>query len=262
MELDLYQIDSFTDTIFKGNPACVVPLNEWLSDEVLLNIAKENAVAETAFFIKKKNNFHLRWFTPDIEMDLCGHATLAAAHCLKSILGYNKDSIVFETLSGELKVGFDRDYYLMDLPSRMPFVAQLPEIISESLNILPKEVYKSRDYLLVYKNENEINNIKVNKEIFDQINLDPGGVIVTSKGDHCDFVSRFFTSQSSILEDPVTGSSHCSLTPFWSKRLKKVSMNSSQLSKRGGSLKCIDKGDRVVICGKAKTYSVGKLRTN
>ena len=115
---------------------------------------------------------------------------------------------------------------------------------------------------MVYKNENEINNIKVNKEIFDQINLDPGGVIVTSKGDHCDFVSRFFTSQSSILEDPVTGSSHCSLTPFWSKRLKKVSMSSSQLSKRGGSLKCIDKGDRVVICGKAKTYSVGKLRTN
>ena len=215
MKLELYQIDAFTDKTFGGNPACVVPLYEWLPDETLLKITKENAVAGTAFFVDKGDKIHLRWFTPEIEMDLCGHGTLATAQFLKSILNYPKDRIIFETLSGELKVGFDRDYYLMDLPSRMPFVAQLPEIISESLNILPKEVYKSRDYLLVYKNENEINNIKINKEIFDQINLDPGGVIVTSKGDHCDFVSRFFTSQSSILEDPVTGSSHCSLTSFW-----------------------------------------------
>ena len=259
MKLDLYKINSFTDDISKGNPACVIRLKKWLSDDVLLKIAKKNAVAETAFLIKNKSNFHLRWFTPEIEMDLCGHATLAAAHCLKSILDYKNNQIIFETLSGELKVGFDHEYYLMDLPSRMPIVSHLPEIIMESLNILPKEVYKSRDYLLVYENENQINNVKINKVIFDKINLDPGGVIVTSRGDNCDFVSRYFTPQSSVLEDPVTGSSHCSLTPFWAKRLNKESLVARQISERGGALKCLNNGNRVTISGKAKTCSIGKI---
>ena len=174
MRLDIYQIDSFTDIKFKGNPACVVPLENWLPDEILLSVAKENAVAETAFFIKKNKNFHLRWFTPEIEMDLCGHATLAAAHCLKEILYYKNDKIIFETLSGELTVTFENDYYLMDLPSRMPFSSELPKVILQALNILPKEVYKSRDYLLVYENEDVIKDIEINKQIFDQINLDPG----------------------------------------------------------------------------------------
>ncbi len=205
MKLNLYQIDAFTDKIFGGNPACVVPLKDWLSDEVLLKITKENAVAETAFFVDKGDKIHLRWFTPEIEMDLCGHATLATAYCLKSILNYSKDKIIFETLSGDLTVLVEDDVYFLDFPSRMPISSQLPEIIKESLNIQPKEVYKSRDYLLVYDTEKDIQNIKVNKQIFDKINLDPGGVIVTEKGEDCDFVSRFFTPQASILEDPVTG---------------------------------------------------------
>ena len=188
MKLDLYRIDSFVSTEFKGNPACVIPLDNWLPDNILLEIAKRNAVAETAFFIYHNNKYHLRWFTPEIEMDLCGHATIAAAHCLKFILGFEKEKIVFNTLSGELIVSFYKGYYSMNLPSRKPVKSKLPEIILKSLNIDPIETYKSRDYLLLYDNENQIRNIKVKKEFLDQINLGCGGVIVTSKGKNCDFV--------------------------------------------------------------------------
>ena len=215
MKLKLYQIDAFSDRIFGGNPACVVPLEEWLPEETMLKIAKENAVAETAFFVDKGAKIHLRWFTPDIEMDLCGHATLASAHCLATILGYAHDKIVFETISGDLIVKVENGLYKMDFPSRMPVAASLVPNISASLNIQPKEVLQSRDYVLVYENETAIRNIKIDRQLFDQINLGHGGVIVTAIGDNCDFVSRFFTPQATILEDPVTGSAHCSLIPFW-----------------------------------------------
>ena len=247
--------------MFSGNPACVIPLKEWLPDELLLKIAKENAVPETAFFVKKNNKIHLRWFTPEIEMDLCGHATLATAHCLKTILNYPKDRILFKTRSGDLTVLTKNDTYHLDLPSRMPIISKLPEVIRASLNIQPKEIYKSRDYLLVYNTEEDIVNIKIDKQIFDQINLDPGGVIVTAKGENCDFVSRFFTPQASILEDHVTGSAHCSLIPFWSLRLSKNKLNAIQISDRGGKLHCQNKKNRVIISGKAKTYSIGNLWT-
>lgn len=259
MKLELYQIDAFTDKIFGGNPACVVPLNDWLPDHILLKIAKENAVAETAFFVDRGDKIHLRWFTPEIEMDLCGHATLATAHCLKSILNYPKDEISFETQSGVLTVSVKNDLYNLDFPSRMPISSELPDVIRKSLNIEPMEVYKSRDYMLVYGTEKEVEDIKVDRQIFDQINLDPGGVIVTAKGESCDFVSRFFTPQASILEDPVTGSAHCSLIPFWSLRLGKDKLNAIQISDRVGKLYCQNKKDRVIISGKAKTYSIGNL---
>ena len=261
MKLELYQIDAFTDTIFGGNPACVVPLHEWLPDALLLKIAKENAVAETAFFIDKGDKIHLRWFTPEIEMDLCGHATLATAHCLKSILNYPSDSILFKTCSGDLTVSIKNEVYSLHFPSRMPTVAELPEPIKNSLNIQPKAVYKSRDYMLVYDTVQEIENIKIDRQLFDQINLDPGGVIVTAKGEDCDFVSRFFTSQASILEDPVTGSAHCSLIPFWALRLEKDKLTAIQISDRVGKLQCENKKDKVIISGKARTYSIGNLWT-
>lgn len=261
MKHNLYQIDAFTDTIFGGNPACVVPLDSWLPDEILLKIAKENAVAETAFFVDKGEKIHLRWFTPEIEMDLCGHATLASAHCLSTILDYKKSQIVFETLSGDLTVTLENGQYKMDFPSRMPLPDSLPLVISKSLNKQPKEIFKSRDYVLVYENETEIRNIRIDRQLFDQINLDPGGVIVTAIGDNCDFVSRFFTPQASILEDPVTGSAHCSLIPFWGKRLHKKELYAQQVSQRMGKLYCEDRGDRVSICGGAKTYSIGTFWT-
>ena len=257
MKLELYQIDAFTNQIFGGNPACVVPLQEWLPDAVLLQIAKENAVAETAFFIPKDNQFQLRWFTPDIEMDLCGHATLATAHALKTILNHKENNIVFETLSGDLTVTVEGELYTLDFPSRMPIPAELPQIISQSLSIQPKEVLKSRDYVLVFESEEDIKNIHINRSIIDQINLDPGGLIITAKGENSDFVSRFFTPQSTHFEDPVTGSAHCSLIPYWAKELNKTNLEAFQLSDRVGHLYCEYHGKRVKISGQAKTYSVG-----
>ena len=259
MKLPLYQIDAFTNKIFGGNPACVVPLEKWLKDDVLLKIAQENAVAETAFFMKMGNNFHLRWFTPDIEMDLCGHATLATAHCIISELKLRNEKVIFETLSGKLSVEYKNSQYILELPSRDPELAELPEIIKKSLNIQPIEILKSRDYVLVYKSQKDIENIKIDRQIFDEININPGGVIVTSIGENCDFVSRFFTPQATILEDPVTGSAHCSLTPYWAKKLKKNTLVAQQLSKRKGELLCELKEDRIEISGKAITYLKGDI---
>lgn len=260
MKLNIHQIDAFTNEVFGGNPACVIPLDHWLPNELLLKIAEENAVAATAFFIDKGDKIHLRWFTPEIEMDLCGHTTLATAHYLKTILDYPKDEIVFETLSGELRVFIKENFYYLNFPSRKPIVSKLPNIIQKSLNIQPKEVFKARDYVLVYDSEEEIKNIKINRQLFDQINLDPGGVVVTSIGTHCDFVSRFFTPQALILENPVTGSAHCSLIPFWAERLKKEKLIARQISERGGNLICEHQKDRVMIGGQAKTYLSGFIQ--
>ena len=257
--MPIFQIDVFSNKVFGGNSACVVPLENWLKDEILLKIAQENAVAETAFFVNRGKNFHLRWFTPDIEMDLCGHATLATAHCILSELKLESEKVIFETLSGELEVSLNNGLYLMDLPTRDAIIATLPYEIKNALNIQPKKVLKARDYLLVYESQKEIEDIVVNREVFDQINLNPGGVIVTAKGDNCDFVSRFFTPQSTILEDPVTGSAHCTLTPYWSNELLKKRMNAQQVSERKGELICELKKDRVEISGKAITYFEGYI---
>jgi PhzF family phenazine biosynthesis protein len=261
MELEFFQVDNFTDQIFKGNPACVIPLKNWLPDETLLSIARENAVAETAFFIIREDKILLRWFTPEIEMDLCGHATLATAHVLKTILNYNHDKMVFETLSGSLTVTFKTDLYLLNLPARKPVPAVLPDMIKRSLSKQPIHTLKSRDFVLVYKNEEDIKNIKIDRQVFDTINLDAGGLVVTARGNYYDFVSRFFMPRSSVPEDSVTGSSHCSLIPYWSKKLGKKEMNAIEISERTGELYCIDKDDRVIIGGRAKTYSRGIIWT-
>ena len=261
MKLDLFQVDAFTDKVFAGNSACVVPLEAWLPDEMLLKIAKENAVPETAFFISTGAGFDLRWFTPEIEMDLCGHATLAVAHILTTRLNYGRDNMVFHSRSGILQVSVEKDLYTLDFPSRMPEPAILHDVIRTSLNKQPREVLLSRDFVLVYDDEQDVREIQINRQIVDQINLDPGGIIITAPGDHYDFVSRFFTPQASIFEDPVTGSSHCSLIPYWSKRLNKTIMTAAQLSERGGKVYCEDKGERVLIAGNARTYSAGSLWT-
>ena len=259
MEIDIFQIDAFTSELFKGNPACVIPLDDWLPDELLLNIAKENNVSETAFFKKKNNGFYLRWFTPEIEMDLCGHATLATAYCLKNHLDYKENQVTFDSMSGELIVKFNGDYIEMDFPHRKPINSHLPRNIMDSLSIKPNKVLKSRDYVLVYDDEEQIKNIEIDKELFDKINLDPGGVVITSEGNESDFVSRYFIPQCSFFEDPVTGSTHCSLVPYWSEILKKTKLKSIQLSQRGGEMFCEDLGNRVIINGKAKTYMSGKI---
>lgn len=248
-----YRVDTFVNKIYRGNPACVISLDKWMSDENLLHIAKENNVPETAFFINSSKKINLRWFTPDIEMDLCGHATLATAHILRTVFQHNLNNIIFHTLSGNLMVDFHDDIYYLNLPSRKAKKASLPQEIKKALNKQPKEIYKARDYLLVYNNQKEIEDIFIDKFFFDQINLGYGGVIVTAPGYEVDFVSRFFTPQATILEDPVTGSAHCTLVPFWSNRLSKKKLEAFQLSNRGGRLLCQDLSDRVLVGGQAKT---------
>ncbi len=259
MKLPLFQVDAFTDKIFAGNPACVVPLEEWLPNDLLLKIAKENAVAETAFFIKEGSKFHLRWFTPETEMDLCGHATLAAAHAIKAILNHEGDKINFKTLSGELEVVVVNSQYTLNFPSREPVATSLPSDLSKAINIQPQEVLKARDFVLLFSSEEEVKNIKIDRAYFDNLALGTGGVIFTAKGNDADFVSRFFTPGASVFEDPVTGSAHCSLIPYWRQKLGKNKMTAKQISERGGNLICEDRGDRVLISGNARTYSEGFL---
>ena len=260
MDYALYQVDAFTDRLFEGNPACVIPLDRWLEDEILLKIAKENAVPETAFFVANKEHFHLRWFTPDLEMDLCGHATLATAHVLKTELGYDKEIMHFNTISGRVQVSIKKDYYFLDFPSRMPDQEHLPQALEDALSLRPKDVYKARDFVLLYEKEEDIKNIEIKRSHFDELDLGTGGVIVTARGSKVDFVSRFFTPRATLLEDPVTGSAHCSLIPFWANILKKERMTAAQISSRGGHLVCENKGDRVLIGGKARTYLQGTFK--
>ena len=261
MELDLYRVDAFTNRVFGGNPACVMPLDEWLDDDLLLKLAQENAVAETAFLVcPQPGRYHLRWFTPDVEMDLCGHATLASAHVVFSYLEPKAAEVCFESVSGELVVTRKASSeYQMALPNRAPEPAILPAEISESLSLPPVEVYKARDYLLVYKSQRSVEEFSVNRHLFDRVNLGTGGVIVTSPGKKVDFVSRFFTPQATILEDPVTGSAHCTSAPFWSRRLAKTVLHAEQISARGGFLKCQVLPDHVLISGQAVTYAKSRV---
>lgn len=259
-QIQVFQVDAFTDEIFGGNPAAVCPLDYWLDDDLLQKIAMENSVAETAFYIPINDGFEIRWFTPEIEMDLCGHATLAAAHVITKHLDPQLSSVQFYSRSGNLHVTVDGELLTMDFPSRRPKpTTDIPQIILDAFKVEPLEVLKSRDYILVYNTEKAISNMNPDQGILNQINLDPGGIVVTAKGDEVDFVSRFFTPQASFFEDPVTGSAHCSLIPYWSNKLKKQSMKALQLSPRVGKLYCEDLGERVLISGNAITYLVGKI---
>lgn len=260
MTIDIFQIDAFTDKLFGGNPAAVCPLKQWLPDNALLNIAKENNLAETAFFVHKENNlFHLRWFTPEIEMDLCGHATLASAYVIFNDINFKSDEVIFDSMSGKLAVKKVGNQLEINFPSRPPSPSQLPEVISKALSIQPVEIFKARDYVLVYSSENDIKNLKVSASVLNEINIDPGGIIVTSEGKNSDFVSRFFTPGASVFEDPVTGSAHCTLVPFWANRLNKNELHAFQISERKGELFCKLIEDRVTIKGSAVKYLQGKI---
>ena len=259
MQIPIFQIDAFTDKTFGGNPAAVCPLEFWLPDDIMQKIALENSVAETAFFIPVKDGFEIRWFTPEIEMDLCGHATLATAHVITKHLNLPLSYIKFYSKSGVLSVTIEAELINLDFPSRRPEPSHAPQIILDGIGVKPIEVLKSRDYMLVFESEETIRHLQPKQNLLNEINLDPGGIIVTAPGHEVDFVSRFFTPQASIFEDPVTGSAHCSLIPYWSKKLGKNSLLALQLSPRVGRLSCKDLGERVLISGKAVTYLVGSI---
>lgn len=258
MKLSIFQVDAFTDSLFSGNPAAVVPLEEWLTDNQMQNIAAENNLSETAFFAKEGDSYRLRWFTPTTEVDLCGHATLATAHVLFSELGYKEPEIVFKTKSGVLTVGREKDLLRMNFPAVRMSKVEAPEVLFRSLGIQPTpEVYKTDDYMIVLNTEQEVANIQPDMKMLKEIPA--RGVIVTAKGEKVDFVSRFFAPQSGVDEDPVTGSAHTKSAPYWSEKLDKNELIARQISQRGGDLICRMKGDRVEILGHAVTFLSGGI---
>ncbi|MDD3311270.1 PhzF family phenazine biosynthesis protein [Pseudodesulfovibrio sp.] len=258
MELDIYQVDAFADEVFGGNPAAVVPLFEWLSDDLMRRIAGENNLPETAFFVRKGEYFELRWFTPESEVDLCGHGTLASAHVLYRHLGYTDPAVVFETRSGRLFVDREGDRYSMDFPSWPVRPIQVTERVTKALGARPAELFMGeRDMMAVFEREEEVRGLAPDFRLVSR--LDGMCLICTAPGLDFDFVSRTFVPEQGIPEDPVTGSAHCTLVPFWSARLGRRTLQAYQASRRGGVLDCEDLGDRVKIAGKAVTYMVGNI---
>lgn len=259
MKLKIYQIDAFTvgNRAFSGNPAAVCPLQEWLDSETMQKIAAENNLSETAFFVKKGSKFDLKWFTPKIEVDLCGHATLASGYVIFNFLDYREKEITFSTLSGELRVSRDEDLITLDFPATKGKQVESAPRLAEALGKSPVEIYKSRDYLALFDSEEDIPAIAPDFALLGQ--LDCLGIIVSAGGRNSDFVSRFFAPAAGVNEDPVTGSAHTTLIPFWSERLSKKNLHALQLSRRVGELFCRDEGDRVKISGRAATYMTGEI---
>ncbi len=256
--MKIYQVDAFTDTLFSGNPAAICPLDEWLPDDVMQKLGMENNLAETAFFVKQDDgSFHIRWFTPTVEVALCGHATLASAYVLFHEMGYKDDVIRFQSKSGELVVTRNGDMITLDFPANPPKPVDPPEGLFEGLKISSGEVmFGGWDYVVVLDSQEAVE--KLDPDFLTLSKVKARGVTATAKGNDVDFVSRCFFPQSGINEDPVTGSAHTIVTPYWSNVLGKTNMTAKQLSGRGGFLQLEIKGDRVLMSGKAKLYMKGE----
>lgn len=258
MKIPLFQVDAFTDKVFRGNPAAVCPMDKWPRDVLMQSIAAENNVPETAFFVGGKGKFKLRWFTPLQEVDLCGHATLAAAWVIFNFMDKKLANVSFSTKSGTLHVSkAGKDLLAMDFPSRPPEACDPPKGLADMLGAEPKEVWASRDYMCVFESEKEVRALRPDMARLRQ--LDKLGVIVTAPGDEVDFVSRFFAPKVGIPEDPVTGSAHCTLVPYWAEKLGKEQLHAQQVSRRGGELFCMPRGERVAIAGRAVLYLRGAV---
>jgi PhzF family phenazine biosynthesis protein len=257
MKIPFYQIDAFSGKVFSGNPAGVCLLDQWLPNDLLQSIAAENNLSETAFLVRKEGSFDLRWFTPKVEVDLCGHATLASGYVIFEFVDLGSKHVKFMSKSGSLSVERKDDLLFLDFPSRMPRSRQVPEGLETMLGAVPSEVLASRDLMAVFDHESAIRDMEPDLDAISR--LDAFAVIVTAPGNHCDFVSRFFAPGAGVPEDPVTGSAHCTLVPYWAERLGKKELHAIQLSKRGGELFCTDKGDRVSIGGRAVTYLSGTI---
>ncbi|PKG84295.1 isomerase [Colwellia sp. 75C3] len=262
MKLKIYQVDAFASKAFEGNPAAVIPLNDWLDDELLQQIAEENNLSETAFFVYAENDIQLRWFTPLEEVDLCGHATLACAHVLYKHLGYSKAQINFQTKSGTLIVCQTTSGYSMDFPASEP--VELNSTIPESLikglgDVQPKQILSAFDYIIVLNSEEDVQKLAPDLSLW--LNIDLRGVVVTAPANDVDvdFVSRCFFPKLRVNEDPITGSAHCELTPYWAEQLNKKTLTARQLSMRSGLVLCELNKDRVILTGNAIDYMVGEI---
>ena len=259
MKLPLYQLDAFTSRLFGGNPAAVVLLDAWLPDSVLAAIAAENNLAETAFVIPRLEVSPLRWFTPAVEVDLCGHATLAAADVLFRYRFPKLARIVFSTKSGELAVTREGALLNMDFPARPGKPVAVTDALAAALGAQPRAAYLARDLLAIFDAESDVRSLR--PDFARVAALDAFAVIVSAPGDTVDFVSRFFAPGAGVAEDPVTGSSHCTLVPYWAARLGKNHLTAQQLSARGGDLRCELRGERVVIAGQVVEYLRGEIET-
>ncbi len=258
MKLKVYIANAFSEKKFGGNPAAIVPLNEWLSDMLMQQIASQNNLSETAYFVPQGNDYGIRWFTPAVEVDLCGHATLASAHVLYEHLGYGRDQIIFHSKSGPLPVTRDNGKIRLDFPAKESKKITDDGLIERALGIKPKSVYKSLyDYMVVLGSQSDIESLKPDLALVKK--LPARGLIVTAKGDEADFVSRCFFPQSGIDEDPVTGSAHVVMVPYWAKETGKNKLSAIQLSARRGYLDCELAGDRVLMSGHAHTYLEGEF---
>jgi PhzF family phenazine biosynthesis protein len=256
--MKIYQVDAFAKTLFQGNPAAVVPLEEWLPDTLMQQIAMENNLAETAFLKKEGRDFHIRWFTPSTEVDLCGHATLAAAFVLYHYEGYIGDSIRFHSRSGLLTVSRHGESLSLNFPADELREVELSPELTAGLDPKPVKAFRGKtDYMLVFEHERDIRDLRVDMSWLSRIRA--RGIIVTAPGEEVDLVSRFFAPQSGIDEDPATGSAHTSLTPYWAGRLGKSKLTAIQLSARKGWLECELIGDRVLITGQAKPFLKGDI---
>jgi len=259
MPLTIYQVDAFTETIFGGNPAAVIPLNAWLDEKIMQQIAMENNLSETAFIVKEDDVYAIRWFTPEYEIDLCGHATLASAFVIKNFLEPHVQEIHFTTQkAGSLKTTTKEGLYTLDFPARMPQPVDAPKALLESLGVMTAvEVLRSRDYFVVLPDEEAVRSVEPDFSLMKT--LDTIGVIVTAKGKEADVVSRCFYPGLGIQEDPVTGSAHCNIVPYWTGKLGTTKLECHQLSARGGVLQCELAGDRVLMTGKCVLFMQGSI---
>ncbi len=261
MKFDQYQVSAFSDQPFAGNPAAVVPLKEWLPDETMLAIAAENNLSETAFYLPDGDGFGLRWFTPEVEVELCGHATLATAHVLFNELRHDAESIRFSTRhSGDLFVSRDQHGICIDLPTHAIHETDIHPAIGEALNGVPAAAYAAPSWVYLFETEDQVRALAPDFRALMVASDLP--VIVTAPGDEVDFVSRFFGPQVGVDEDPVTGSAHCALVPLWAEKLGKTELTAKQVSKRGGDLLCELKGDRVLLRGQALTFLRGQIEVD
>jgi len=256
-------VDAFTEELFKGNQAGVCILDKWVNDKLLQNIASENNLAETAFLVKNGQQYDLRWFTPEVEIDLCGHATLASAFILSNFFDTKNNLFSFKSKSGIITVSVNREneLYEMDFQARKPERTEINQVVQKAINAKIKEAYISRDLLLIIDTEEQVKNLEINFDLLKTVkNCFAFIVTAPSSNKDYDFVSRFFAPNAGIMEDPVTGSSHCTLVPYWAERLNKNEFVAKQLSKRGGILYCKNNGDRIKISGKAKLYLEGEIK--
>jgi PhzF family phenazine biosynthesis protein len=257
VKINVYHVDAFAEKPFEGNPAAICPLEEWLPEQTMQAIAAENNLSETAFFVPEGDSFSLRWFTPATEVDLCGHATLAAAFVLFTELGYGGEELLFNTKSGVLRVERSGDLLKMDFPAQRPSPFELPAQLVEAFGATPEDCLKFADIIAVYSSEELVRNAEPDMQLLGQ--LDCRGIIITSEAADYDFIARWFGPRTGISEDPVTGSAFTQLVPYWAERTGKKEFRAKQVSQRGGEVICELAGDRVIICGNAVLFMRGVI---